>query len=110
MVHAGVGGVQHPSDSGGGSSSILLVSSARVGVVVYPRVPGEFVGPTEALRASRESACMWLLACVGANVARLMLKTVESLLTQRALVRPRQVLALPLLFLAGLVVLEERRH
>lgn len=106
MVHVGHIRVQHPGDSRGSSSSILLVTAAGVGVVVYPRVPGELVGPTEAFRASGEGAGMWLLASMGANMARLMLQAVEGLLTQRALVRARQILTLPLVFLATLVVLE----
>lgn len=96
------------SGSGSRGGDMLLVSASRVGVVVYPRVPGELVGPAEALRASGEGAGVRLLARVGANMASLVLEAVEGLLAQRALVRAREVV--PLVVVRGLCVLEQRRH
>lgn len=87
---------------------MLLVASPRVGVVVYPGVPGELVGAAEAFRASGESAGVRLLSSVGPDVAGLVLETVEGLLTQRALVRARKVLAGVLL--GRLCVLQEGSH
>lgn len=39
----------HAGSGGSGSGSMLLVTPARVGIVVDPGVPGEFVGTAEAL-------------------------------------------------------------
>ena len=50
---------------------------------------------------------MGLLSSVGADVTGLVLQTVEGLVTERALVRARQVL--PRLFL-GLLLLQEGSH
>ena len=68
-----------------------LVASTRVGVVVNSRVTGELVGSGELLAAARELAGMRLLTSVSANVSRLVLKTVEGLVAERALVRPREL-------------------
>lgn len=45
------------------------------------RLPGELVGARETFCASRESAGMGLLASVSANVAGLVFKAMESLVT-----------------------------
>lgn len=87
VEEAGLGG----SSGGSGSGSMLLVPSARVGVVVYPRVARQLVGATEALGAARELAGVRLLARVGADVSGLVLEAVEGLVAQRALVGARQV-------------------
>jgi hypothetical protein len=71
----------------------VLVAPPRVGVVVYPRVAGELVGSREAFGAAGELAGVRLLAGVGSNMAGLVLQTVESLVTKRAFVGSRQVLA-----------------
>ena len=96
MCHAvGIHHVSSSSGGGGGSGGsmlLLLVASSRVGVVVYPRVPGELVGPAESFGASGERACMGLLAGMGADVTGLVLEAVEGLLAQRTLVGAGQVL------------------
>jgi hypothetical protein len=51
---------------------------------------------------------MGLLSSVGADVTGLMLQTVEGLVTERALVRARQILAR--LFLDLLLLLQEGSH
>jgi hypothetical protein len=58
------------SSCGGG---MLLVTTTRVRVVVYPRVTSEFVRSAEALRAAWELASVRLLAGVGADVTSLVL-------------------------------------
>jgi hypothetical protein len=40
--------VDNTCSGSGGGGSMLLVAASRVGVVVYPRVPGELVGAAEA--------------------------------------------------------------
>jgi hypothetical protein len=87
---------------------MLLVASPRVGVVVYPRVTGELIRAAETFRASRKGAGMGLLASMCPDMAGLVLETVKGLLTQRALVRAREVLTS--IILCGLGVLEERSH
>jgi hypothetical protein len=87
---------------------VLFIAPTRVGIAVYPRVPGELVGSAEAFRAARESTGVGLLARVGPDMTGLVLEAVEGLLAQRALVRPGQVLSL--VFLLGLVVLEHGSH
>lgn len=82
------------SCSCGGGGYMLLVATPRVRVVVYSRVPGELVGSTEALGASRERAGVRLLARVRADMASLVFKAVEGLLAQRTLVRAWEVVAL----------------
>lgn len=72
-------------------SLLSLVASPRVWVVVYPRVPSELVRTGELLAAARELASMRLLARVRPDMPRLVLEAVESLIAQRALVRPRQL-------------------
>ena len=69
------------------------VASLRVGVVVYPRVAGQLVGPTEAFRATGELARVRLLTRMCTDVSGLVLQTVESTVTEGALVRARQILA-----------------
>lgn len=76
---------------------------------MYSRVASEFIGAREALRASRESASVGLFTCVSADVTSLVLKAVEGLVAERALVRPGQILArLVLGLLRG--VLQQRSH
>ena len=70
---------------------LALVASSRVGVIVYPRVPGQLIGSRELLAAARELAGMGLLSGVGANVPSLMLQAVEGLVAERALVGPREL-------------------
>lgn len=65
---------------------LALGASPRVGVAVYPRVPRELVRARELLAASREVASVRLLASVRPDVPRLVLQTVEGLVTERALV------------------------
>lgn len=76
---------------GGGSSGMLLVASARIGVVVYSRVTSEFIGSAEALCASGKLACVGLLARVSANMPGLVLEAVECLVAERTLVGARKV-------------------
>lgn len=103
MVHVrGVHHVSLRSTSGSGGEGMLLVASSRVGVVVYPRVPGELVGAGEALRAAWELAGVRLLAGVSADVPRLVLEAVEGLLAERTLVGTGQVCSR--LFLGGIVL------
>lgn len=73
---------------------MLLVATPRVRVVMYPRMSGELVGSTEALRASGERAGVRLLARMCADMASLVFKAVEGLLAQRTLVRAWEVVAL----------------
>lgn len=70
---------------------LALVTAPRVGVVVDARVAGELVGAGELLAAAGELAGVGLLASVGANVPRLMLKAVEGLVAERALVGAGQL-------------------
>ena len=91
-----------------GSGMLLAFASPRVWIVVYPGVSSEFVRARKSLCASRESAGVWLLSSVGSNVASLVLQTVEGLVAERALVRPRKILSGLLCLLRG--VLEKRRH
>jgi hypothetical protein len=56
-------------------------------------MPGQLITPREALGAARELACVWFLARMCANMSRLMLETVEGLITQRALVRSWEILS-----------------
>lgn len=52
---------------------LAFITPPRVGVVVYSRMPGEFVGSGELLAAARELAAVWLLTSVRPNVSGLML-------------------------------------
>lgn len=70
---------------------LCLVTPPRVWVVVDSGVTGELVGATEALRASLKSASVWLLAGMCSNVSGLMLKAVECLIAEWALVWSWQV-------------------
>jgi hypothetical protein len=54
-------------------NSLLVFPSSRVGIVVYPGVPGEFIGSAEAFGTSRKLAGMWFFASVGSDMASLML-------------------------------------
>lgn len=74
-----------------GSRVVLVLSSPRVGVAVDSRVTGQLVRAGELLAAARELASVRLLARVGANVSRLMLEAVESLVAERALVGTGQL-------------------
>ena len=87
VEETGLGG----SGGSSGGNGMLLVASARVGVIVYSRVSSQLVGSAEALGAAGKLARVWLLARVGANVSRLMFKAVKSLVAQRTLVWTRQV-------------------
>lgn len=71
---------------------LSLVASSRIRVVVNARVAGEFIRARKLLAATRELACMGLLACVSADVTSLVLETVEGLIAKRALVRSRQLI------------------
>ena len=101
LLHNLVLGLIHNSglSGGGGCGScssgggMLLVATARVGVVVNARVTSQLIGTTEALCAARELAGVGLLASVSADVTSLVLEAVEGLVAQRTLVRTRQVRA-----------------
>lgn len=71
---------------------LCLVASSRVGVVVNPRVSSQFVRARKLLAAARELAGVGFLSSVGADVSSLVLKTVEGLLTERALVGSGQLI------------------
>jgi len=58
---------------------------------MYSRVTGELVGAGELLAASRVLASVRLFSRVGADVSRLVLKAVEGLVAQGALVGTRQL-------------------
>jgi hypothetical protein len=75
------------------SGMLLTLASPRVWVVVYPRVSSQFVRARKSLCASRKGAGVRLLARMGSDVASLVLQTVESLVAERALVGPGQVLS-----------------
>jgi hypothetical protein len=98
----------HAGGYGSDGGRMLLVAPAGVGVVVDPRMPSEFVGSAEALRASREGTSMRLLASVGADMASLVFQAMEGLLTERTFVRAREISRGPLVVLLG--VLKKRRH
>lgn len=70
-----------------------LVVPSRVGVVVNPRMTGELVRATEALRAAGELAGMRFLARMRANMSGLVLQAVEGTVAERALVRAREILS-----------------
>lgn len=71
-----------------------FVAPSRVGVVVYPRMPRQLIGPTEAFRTPWKLAAVWLFARMCSDVSCLMFQAVECLIAQRALVWARQVLSL----------------
>lgn len=70
---------------------LALVPTARVGVVVNSRVTSQLIGAGELLAATGELASMRLLARVSANMSCLVFETMESLVTERALVRTRKL-------------------
>lgn len=70
---------------------LALVPTARVGVVVNARVTSQLIGAGELLAATGELASMRLLARVSANMSCLVFETMESLVTERALVRTRKL-------------------
>ena len=70
----------------------MPVGSARVWVAVNARMPCQLVGATEALRAARKLAGMWFFAGMGANVPRLVLQPMKSLVAERTLVGARQLM------------------
>ena len=74
-------------------SLLCLVTPPRVGVVMYPGMAGEFIGTRKSFGAAGELAGMRLLSGMGSDMPRLMLKTVEGLITERTLVRAGQVLS-----------------
>lgn len=78
---------------GCGGGDMLLVSSSRVGVIVYSRVSRQLIGPAESLGAARELAGMWLLAGVGADMTGLVLQAMEGFVAKRALVGSWQIRA-----------------
>lgn len=69
---------------------LALVAPARIGVVVNPRVTCQFIGTRKLFATSRILAGVRLLARVSANMPRLVLEPVESLVTERAFVRTRE--------------------
>lgn len=72
-------------------------------------IPSELIRAGEAFCASWESAGVGLFSGVSSDVASLVLKTVESLIAERALVGPGQVLSSVVLgLLRG--VLQQRSH
>lgn len=73
---------KHAVDHGGSGSVVCLLTTPRVGVVVYSRVTSEFVGAAEALGAAGELAGVRLLAGVRADVSGLVLKAVECLVAE----------------------------
>lgn len=73
---------------------MILVTPPRVGVGVDSRVSGELVRPAEAFCASWIPANVGLLASVRADVPRLVLKSMERLVTERALVRSGKLCSL----------------
>lgn len=99
--HHGTGTIYHrvvtaailTSSSGSGSKMLGLVTASGVGVVVNSRVPGQLIGTAKALGTARELAGMRFLAGMSTNVTGLVLQTVESTVTEWALVRTRQILA-----------------
>lgn len=70
--------------------------------------PCELIRTGESFCATRESAGVRLLSCVGADVTGLVLQTVERLVTERTLVGTREILAR--LFLDLLLLLQEGSH
>jgi len=73
------------------SKRVRLVVPPRVRVVVDARMAGELVRAREAFGASRELACMRLLARVSADVPGLMFQSVEGFGAERALVRSGEI-------------------
>ena len=70
---------------------LALVATARVGVVVDSGMASQLIRSRKLLAAPRELASMRLLACVSADVSRLVLEAVESLVTEGTLVRARKL-------------------
>jgi hypothetical protein len=71
---------------------LTLVAAAGVGVVVNPGVASQLIGAGKLLAASGVLARVRLFARVGTDMASLVLKAVEGLVTERALVRARQLI------------------
>lgn len=70
---------------------LAFVTPARIGVVVYPGVSGQFIGARKLLAAARELASMGLLSGMGSDVSSLVLQAMESLLAERAFVWTRKL-------------------
>ena len=71
---------------------VRFVAPPRVGVVVNPRVAGQFVRATEAFGTAGKHASMWLFPRMGSNMSGLMFQPMKSLITQRTFVRSREIL------------------
>lgn len=74
-----------------GGLLLILVASSRIGVCMNPRVTSKLIRAAEPFRTSWECAAMRLLPSMCADVSSLMLKSVECLITERALVGPRKL-------------------
>lgn len=70
---------------------LALVASSRVGVVMDSRVASKLVRSGELLAAARKLAGMGLFSGVGSDVSSLVFEAVEGLVTQRALIRAREL-------------------
>lgn len=79
--------------------TMLLVSASRVGIAVDAGVARQLIGSAESLRTARELARMRFLPSMSANMSRLVLETMESLVAQWTLVGSRQIRAMLLLIL-----------
>lgn len=75
------------SSSGSNLCSSMFVPSSRVGVIVYPRMPSQFVRPAKSFGTTRKLACVWFFACMSPNVSRLMLQSVKRLVAHGTFVR-----------------------
>lgn len=75
-----------------GGHMVRFVAPPRVGVVVNPRVAGQFVRPTEAFGTAGKHASMWLFPRMGSNMSGLMFQSMKGLITQRTFVRSREIL------------------
>ena len=78
----------------GGGLMCSLVAPSRVGIIVYPRVSSQLIGPAEAFGAAGERAYVWFLPRVGSYVSRLMFEAVKGLFAEGAFVGSGQVLSL----------------
>jgi len=92
----------HGSDKTLVMNLLPLVASPGVWVVMNPRVSGKLIGAGELFAAPRELASMGLLSSMGSDMSGLVLKTMEGLIAQRALVGSGQ-------FGCGLHVLSSRQ-
>lgn len=84
MLHANLRSLCH--------GLLCLITPPRVWIVVYPRMPRQFVRSGETLRTAGKLTGVWLLAGVSSNMSGLMLETVKGLIAQRTLVGTRQIL------------------